>query len=122
LLALYCPQGRRVLGLHRDRQTDDANPWSLLKLEEECVRWVDLTQTAILSRLTFINKEEGEEIPHIRVIKIASTQAQIYVPPTGIEPVHPPPEGGALSPELRGRKVRLVYAMKVRRNHERLFS
>ena len=24
------------------------------------------------------------------------------VPPTGIEPVHPPPEGGALSPELRG--------------------
>ena len=26
------------------------------------------------------------------------------VPPTGIEPVHPPPEGGALSPELRGRR------------------
>ncbi len=25
-------------------------------------------------------------------------------PPTGIEPVHPPPEGGALSPELRGLK------------------
>ncbi len=25
-----------------------------------------------------------------------------YVPPTGIEPVPPPPEGGALSPELRG--------------------
>jgi hypothetical protein len=25
------------------------------------------------------------------------------VPPTGFEPVHPPPEGGALSPELRGR-------------------
>ena len=24
------------------------------------------------------------------------------VPPTGIEPVPPPPEGGALSPELRG--------------------
>ena len=24
------------------------------------------------------------------------------MPPTGIEPVHPPPEGGALSPELRG--------------------
>ena len=24
------------------------------------------------------------------------------VPPTGFEPVHPPPEGGALSPELRG--------------------
>ncbi len=26
------------------------------------------------------------------------------VPPTGFEPVHPPPEGGALSPELRGRR------------------
>jgi len=24
------------------------------------------------------------------------------VPPTGIEPVHLPPEGSALSPELRG--------------------
>ena len=24
------------------------------------------------------------------------------MPPTGIEPAHPPPEGGALSPELRG--------------------
>ncbi len=29
------------------------------------------------------------------------------VPPTGIEPVHPPPEGGALSPELRGRRYGL---------------
>ena len=28
------------------------------------------------------------------------------VPPTGFEPVHPPPEGGALSPELRGRRCR----------------
>ena len=26
------------------------------------------------------------------------------MPPTGFEPVHPPPEGGALSPELRGRR------------------
>ena len=26
------------------------------------------------------------------------------VPPTGIEPVHLPPEGSALSPELRGRR------------------
>ena len=25
------------------------------------------------------------------------------VPPAGFEPAHPPPEGGALSPELRGR-------------------
>ena len=24
------------------------------------------------------------------------------VPPTGVEPAHPPPEGGALSTELRG--------------------
>ena len=28
------------------------------------------------------------------------------MPPTGFEPVHPPPEGGALSPELRGRRYR----------------
>jgi hypothetical protein len=25
-----------------------------------------------------------------------------FVPPAGFEPAHPPPEGGALSPELRG--------------------
>lgn len=30
------------------------------------------------------------------------------VPPAGIEPAHPPPEGGALSPELRGR-TSLIY-------------
>ena len=27
------------------------------------------------------------------------------MPPAGFEPAHPPPEGGALSPELRGRKT-----------------
>ena len=30
------------------------------------------------------------------------------VPPTGFEPVHPPPEGGALSPELRGRDGKVI--------------
>ena len=44
------------------------------------------------------------------------------VPPTGFEPVHPPPEGGALSPELRGRRVGLVYVKKVPRNRERLLQ
>ena len=29
------------------------------------------------------------------------------VPPAGFEPAHPPPEGGALSPELRGREEEL---------------
>src|SRR6478735_9663408 len=29
------------------------------------------------------------------------------VPPAGFEPAHPPPEGGALSPELRGRDAKL---------------
>jgi len=29
-------------------------------------------------------------------------QHKYEVPPAGIEPAHPPPEGGALSPELRG--------------------
>jgi hypothetical protein len=32
-----------------------------------------------------------------------SSSCEVAVPPTGFEPVHPPPEGGALSPELRGR-------------------
>src|SRR4051794_23943577 len=31
-----------------------------------------------------------------------SDQALQKVPPAGFEPAHPPPEGGALSPELRG--------------------
>jgi hypothetical protein len=26
----------------------------------------------------------------------------LFAPPAGFEPAHPPPEGGALSPELRG--------------------
>jgi hypothetical protein len=30
------------------------------------------------------------------------------VPPTGFEPVLPPPEGGALSPELRGRNGKVI--------------
>ena len=29
------------------------------------------------------------------------------MPPAGFEPAHPPPEGGALSPELRGREAKL---------------
>ena len=33
---------------------------------------------------------------------------QLTVPPTGFEPVHPPPEGGALSPELRGRDGKVI--------------
>ena len=34
---------------------------------------------------------------------IAEKNRLIVVPPAGFEPAHPPPEGGALSPELRGR-------------------
>ena len=33
---------------------------------------------------------------------------ELTVPPTGFEPVHPPPEGGALSPELRGRDGKVI--------------
>ena len=36
------------------------------------------------------------------------TFIQLKVPPTGFEPVHPPPEGGALSPELRGRNGKVI--------------
>ncbi len=31
------------------------------------------------------------------------------VPPAGFEPAHPPPEGGALSPELRGLQGKQSY-------------
>ncbi len=33
----------------------------------------------------------------------AVVRTTVRVPPAGFEPAHPPPEGGALSPELRGR-------------------
>ena len=38
---------------------------------------------------------------------------QLKVPPTGFEPVHPPPEGGALSPELRGRNGKVISSTDV---------
>ncbi len=38
---------------------------------------------------------------------------QLLVPPTGFEPVHPPPEGGALSPELRGRNGKVISSADV---------
>ena len=38
---------------------------------------------------------------------------QLKVPPTGFEPVHPPPEGGALSPELRGRNGKVISSADV---------
>src|SRR5918998_1438038 len=37
--------------------------------------------------------------------KSPGDQAFHGVPPAGFEPAHPPPEGGALSPELRGLAV-----------------
>ena len=41
------------------------------------------------------------------------TFIQLKVPPTGFEPVHPPPEGGALSPELRGRNGKVISSADV---------
>ena len=38
---------------------------------------------------------------------------QLNVPPTGFEPVHPPPEGGALSPELRGRNGKVISSADI---------
>jgi len=55
-----------------------------------------LRKMLILPCYAVINKDEWIKISKIWVICVKS------VPPTGIEPVHPPPEGGALSPELRG--------------------
>jgi predicted DCC family thiol-disulfide oxidoreductase YuxK len=37
------------------------------------------------------------------------------VPPAGFEPALPPPEGGALSPELRGRRAELLSSMRMKR-------
>ena len=54
-----------------------------------------LRKVAILSLSACINKDVAEEIS-------VFYSDLSRVPPTGIEPVHPPPEGGALSPELRG--------------------
>ena len=55
-----------------------------------------MRKDVILPCYAVINKDESKKIMKNRVICIKC------VPPTGIEPVHPPPEGGALSPELRG--------------------
>jgi hypothetical protein len=33
------------------------------------------------------------------------------VPPTGVEPAHPPPEGGALSTELRGLTLYFLFTI-----------
>ena len=43
------------------------------------------------------------------VLPFGRTASVLYapVPPAGFEPAHPPPEGGALSPELRGREEEL---------------
>ena len=43
---------------------------------------------------------------------------QVNVPPTGFEPVHPPPEGGALSPELRGRNGKVISSADVNYYYE----
>ena len=53
----------------------------------------------ILPAINEINKDV--------TVKISNLMGDLRrVPPTGFEPVHPPPEGGALSPELRGRRYR----------------
>ena len=42
-------------------------------------------------------QRDFSEVPGISGIPVVGA-----VPPTGVEPAHPPPEGGALSTELRG--------------------
>lgn len=34
------------------------------------------------------------------------------VPPAGLEPTHPAPEAGALSAELRGRPLTIIYQLR----------
>ena len=47
---------------------------------------------------------------------------QLTVPPTGFEPVHPPPEGGALSPELRGRNGKVISSTDVNYYSGKIYS
>ncbi len=49
------------------------------------------------------------------------TFIQLKVPPTGFEPVHPPPEGGALSPELRGRNGKVISSADVN-DYRKIFT
>ncbi len=58
-----------------------------------------MRRSTILPAINKINKDV--------TVKIPNNSGDLHrVPPTGFEPVHPPPEGGALSPELRGRRYR----------------
>ena len=55
--------------------------------------------------VTFFRFEE----PRIRVRR---SSGRTVAPPAGFEPALPPPEGGALSPELRGQqRLRLAVGM-----------
>lgn len=46
--------------------------------------------------------------------RLNEDQLLIAVPPAGIEPAHQPPEGCALSPELRGRMNKVISACEKR--------
>src|SRR4051794_21211096 len=55
----------------------------------------------IRTRLDWLRQRE--DCPHAQLSTDHGTFLLIYsVPPAGFEPAPPPPEGGALSPELRG--------------------
>ncbi len=43
----------------------------------------------------------GTQKPDVKIVRLGLHKNNL-VPPAGFEPAHPPPEGGALSPELRG--------------------
>ena len=47
-------------------------------------------------------RDHGQPPDHTTVLSGRSSSKTTYVPPAGFEPALPPPEGGALSPELRG--------------------
>ena len=63
-----------------------------------------MRECAILHGERELNKDVREKHFQYEVIYLALTQlsSEMVVPPTGFEPVHLPPEGSALSPELRG--------------------
>src|SRR5436305_15234649 len=60
-----------------------------------------------LSRMGSLRRQPRLPATNVRLQRCPETGVKHVprhhtVPPAGFEPAHPPPEGGALSPELRG--------------------
>ena len=63
--------------------------------------------------LAYLSRKQGHSLRDSLIFGYISG-VSVTVPPAGIEPAPPPPEGGALSPELRGLKDRQAKAISDR--------